>query len=460
MRQLEKNSLFLELLQGMNQKDFRQILRLSTADFWNVSKDDIRLLERLKKTPLDKQLVICERLNTKDRQAFSHQKKRIVDLMKDYILLNKCKKEKVLRDSIIAEFCSKKALDKNYNKAIKSYKKSLLERPLDIDTGFLHYKYYELLATHSRTQRVSKQEFFCMEKALNCFSKDSQLRLSVEKINQEKITNITYEGKKINIQLDYPLHIQTTYQQLFILIQGNDSDEAYHFLKNTMLQESFILSNDEWKSIHTHLMNYLTKQTNQGKESYYKDYLLFIEYAIKKDFFLQNSRIDYGRYRNTFLIYLMTSNNDISKARQFIQEYFSYVNHPNPQFVRDIHLVYLLLLDSLYEEAENNLNKIDYRKLIDVHLQVFYRKLQLMLIYFRREKSDLYFEDSLKNFRSFLYKQDSLKGKIGDKQTTKLDVCLNFASLIKRLYTGKLKDLNIQNTELATTDRLWLKMQI
>jgi len=220
------------------------------------------------------------------------------------------------------------------------------------------------------------------------------------------------------------------------------------------------LSIIEWKTIAIHLMNHAIYSLNRGNTHLIEDYLQLIEYLLSKDYLLHNNRLDYGRYRNIILVYLIGSSNNFKKTSAFIDTYSSFLAHPHPHAVKAIHLVYVLLLEGNHKKAEDDLRLIAYGQLIDPHLRVFYKKIELMIFYLKGKQTILGFESSLKNFRTFISNQYPPRGKTKDIQKTKQDICLTFARLIKKLYSGNLKNSDLEKEVIAITDKIWLQNQI
>lgn len=298
-----------------------------------------------------------------------------------------------------------------------------------------------------------------MKESLQRFFIDNELRLIVEETNQKKITGTEMPLKKDFMPIKHPNTIQEIYFYFYKLLQNGKDTQAYDYLKNLFLQGKEPLAMSEWQTICIHLMNYTVQKLNKGIKNYNKDYLLFTDISLSKGYLFQNNLLDHGRYRNIFLNYLIAAPNNLEKAATFLKQYADDLNHPYKDVVKEIHLVYLLILKDQYQQAEENLSKISYVYLLDLPLQIFYKKLQLMLAYTLKE-SRYSFDLLLKNYDNFIRNQYRLRGKGNDQQKIKREFCLNFAKLIRRLSLEKFTYLDLQKFPPTTSDIIWFERQL
>ncbi|MGH1337236.1 MAG: hypothetical protein ACRBFS_14025 [Aureispira sp.] len=447
-----RKELLLELLGLFGRQDFLRLENFAQLGLWKINKEDQLFLSKLAKNPHQyERLYELEKANSSG--SFKQRKGNIVKLIEDYILLLESRKEEneVNRSLQLLNFYNQHRLESNYKKQLKKVEKSIDSKPRDKDTSLLKFRYHEIQATNSRIYRQKMPELEEMNMHLLSFFTENNLRLASEAQTQKETINCKY---KIDNFLEFlPVNsctlVACIYGNIYNLWALLASQTNYTFLKNTIQNKASNISQELFKTIHTHLMNYCIKQMNLGIPRYASEYLFYIQSLTDKRLLLERGRLDYGRFRNTIIAYLIESPTNFIQVDEFIDYYKDLLDLPYRMDIVKINSIYVSAFKKKYTERYSDLLALKNTRL-DLHHKIMLEKLDLQFTLMLGKNTTNLLEKKIINFKTFLNKKRSeLEGG------KKLKVSLSFAKCIESMMTGDLTLKEIEETELALTDKIW-----
>lgn len=451
-----KRDLLLELLGLFERKDFVHLSALAQSNLWVINDKDQQFLNKLAENP-HRYEQIYEKEKANNSNGFNQRKRNIVKLIEDYILLleNRKSKHEANRSLQLLNFYNQERLINNYKKQLKKVEKGIDNRPLDKDTSLLLFRYYEVKATNARIHRQSMDELEKMNTHLLSFFVENNLRLVSEAKTQKEIINSKYKVNNFFKFLPFKVNtlIKDIYDNIYQLWTAPNPQANYDFLKYTIQNKASIISQELLKTTHTHLMNYSIKQMNRGNHKYASEYLFYIKSLVGKNLFLERNRLDYGRYRNTIISYLIESPTNFMQVDEFIDVYKGVLDLPAKmeKAIININSLYVASFKKEYEKSHQELLALTDQNL-DLHHKIMFKKLDLRLMVMLSNQTET-LERKVINFKLFLNRQNQLGAK-------KLKVTIGFAECLHKMALNNLTLKEIQETELALTDKIWFLTKI
>lgn len=452
-----RKELLLEILGILDRQDFLRLKNLAQLDLWKTNKQDQQFLSKLADNPHQyERLYELEKANSSS--SFKERKANIVKLIEDYILLLENRKEasNVNCNLRLLNFYNLHRLESNYRNRLNKVQNAINNQPSDKDTSLALFRYNEIKATNSRVHREPMKELEEMSKHLLSFFIENSLRLTSEAATQKEIINYEYDINELFQLIGFKSStlVKEIYENIYHLHIDAEAKERYHYLKNIIIDRESEISEELLNTIHVHLMNYSVKNMNKGNPKYASEYLFFIESLNKRNLLLERNRLDYGRYRNVIISYLIVSPKNFARVDGFIKNYKNILNVPSNTYLSivKINSLYVSSFKKEYDKAHQELITLGDSDL-DLHHKIMFKKLDLRLMIMLANKTST-LEKKITNFNTFLNRQGQLKN------SKKLKVTLGFTKCMYKMLNNKLTHEDIQETELALTDKIWFLTKI
>lgn len=460
---MDEKTLLLELIEGFSSREITQMKKLIDAEYWNLKQEDKAFLLKLFRVSVKNRTKYCRQEERKDGQNFKYKNVRLTKFIKDYILLLTHKKENSIQEQLqLAEFYNNRGLDKIYKRTTTMLQKQLEEAPQDLDTSLYQFHLYEMQATRSRNRHEPMPELPKMIWALNQFYKEQKHRIFCEFQSQKQGINVSYtEDTTTGIVQELLYHLEA------LISKPNQEKKSYLYLKKHIFEEAHKSGINIQKMIYIHLINYTIEKINVGCYFYAQECSALIQLMMEKKIYVENKRLDYARFRNTILIYLIEKPKDTDRIRTFIETYFPYLDALYPDTISSIYHIYLLMVDRQLDEAEEALaflNRNQWSTIEDLFHKIQVKKLQLQIMYLQylnkkshpviyevkivQDKTQI--DAALKRFNAFTIRQDKLKNN------GLLELCRTFAKLLRRqTFYGDVTKEQVETTKLALSDKVW-----
>lgn len=445
-----KTEELLATLRSLSPKERKKFASLIESKYWQLSQDyKAFFLELLEKKQAARK-ALCEKEEKKSGRNFRSKRKKLAELTEEFIAMIMLSKDAISKKLALATFYSEKKLETNYQRKIKAVRKEIDKAPTDLYTAFHEYRRQELIATKVRAVQKSKslvKATASMAEMLERFYRENNWRLKCELRNLELTSN-----KSVN------LSTQKSYlAQVFELIFNMHNDEtplSAHYLslkKRIQLPDFSKLSADVRKTVLLHLINYATRRINHGKKNFAKDYLDYLEIFINQGFLLENGYLDYPRYHNTILAYLVDDRHDMQRIDAFVKKYSPHVlQEERFHLMRQILSAYIAIFKNPKENIDEWIEELRQAGL-DIVYKVILTKLEFKVAYDQDDYENM--ENKLRSLQRFAKKKE-----LPSEKEESLNSFIQLATaLMKRELT--LEKIENHPDFLSALDKTWLSFK-
>lgn len=409
-----KDTKFLELLQGLNEKNFKRLGDFLRSPFFNKTQSLLLLYNYLQKI-----FPYFDRFDVDyvSSHIFGNSKKenkvrglitefsKIVE--KFYIQISIEDNQLLLNNSLL-RFYSENNMTRNFEAQSKKIS-NLMPNDFDKDENFYFNNIMtELSRFHFKLERNEEK----LPDDIQTVSDNLDLNFVITKLNMlhflyyyrksnhksEADLNFSneiikyIEGNSKNLKRDHPI-VYLKYLVLMTIAKPNE-EEYYYELKSFVFSRMTNLSLTNAEYFISALMNYTLEKCNEGVKKFQQERFEIYRLTEKSFIFKKLPFVNHIDFQNAISASIAVNN--IKFAEQFL---FDYKNKLITEFKKDtigLAKAQILFAQKKYDEALNLINKIDYLN------SIFYLKSKILQskIYYKQGETNAqyYLIDSVKHY--------------------------------------------------------------
>ncbi len=384
-----------------------------------------------------------------EKKNLSRQKKNLSNILselycflKEYLILEKIKRDTLLKDKQMLEILKVRKLDDIYiaesNKMIEKLESKPTKNIWD---------YYDLMKLnhdcfyHPDTRKINVKidSLDLAMQNLNTFAISAKLKMACEMQNRRNILNGRYDKhisqdiiEDCQTKLDDISDTGILYLLLLMMIKGQDDNTIFELLKNILLEEKVELNFDDKLIALSYLINYASAKIKKGNSSYYGQAFQLYKFGLSHKILANENQISSTMFNNVVRI--------ACKLKQFEwkDKFITYWKSALPPGVRDS-TVGLASADCLFEQKkfEDVIGALISVQFHDVFFALRAKSLILKSHYelFQDKKNKVYDnENFVLDFTNAFSKYLTRNKKIG---STTQKSYLNFIKFVQKIVKNK-----------------------
>lgn len=356
------------------------------------------------------------------RKTLQWNDKKLTDRSSQLLhLLGQCLSiEALLNDPLeqqlqLMDIFEEMGLEKHYQSAKRQAQKALENIPHK-GLAFLGQQ-FRLLQLEDQAQetyqRKHKPSLQAAADALDSFYLANKLDYILEMTSAGSVLDIPYE-----VRLAEPVKHWSTqapfageplidlFRVTLKLIEEPTEEAHFNQLRALLSEHQSTIPESTLKHLYTYLLNYCTSQiTKHGNAQYYQHYLDINTGLIDQGLILEEGQLLPWRYSNLITVGLRTG--QLEWARQFLDNYRSYLPPDDNENTYNYNLAHCLYYEQKSDEALLLLLQLDLR---DPLLAVAAKNLTAK-IYWESDQLELLLT-FLENYRLYIYRQQLAKSKL------------------------------------------------
>ena len=385
---------------------------------------------------------------------------RLLKTLEQFILLYSLEEDPVLSHLLIAQFYNDRGLQKHVNHSIKK-----AEQENDNNKGrFLNFYLYKFWLNElkiSIRKHMNKPIRVVDELIphLKKFFDIQKVRLLGAEIHETHMMGKPDEDpaqRRKELEQDALATLQNVnsrevelYKYRLLMALRKGEEEAYQNAKKLINDQSLKLNHVEREESIEVLMNYCTAQTNGGKRTYAKDYILFLEMLDEMDCLLDN-----GYLGRSFLVNAIVNgiiSGQFEWAKQFLETKSRYLkdsNHVSEQpykaFLQGTIALYEGELDKCLEFLNQFMSADIYTR--DVKIKVGADRSLLKVLFLKREFEVV--RSKMRTVEKYIKSQKALSNTWKDHN-------LVIINIIKHLFKHEKEEA--RKLPISPLDAIWLE---
>tara|TARA_B100000674_G_C37636502_1_gene821310 strand:- start:161 stop:736 length:576 start_codon:yes stop_codon:yes gene_type:complete len=186
-----------------------------------------------------------------------------------------------------------------------------------------------------------------------------------------------------------------------------------------------------------------------------------MKFQVDNDFLVVNSFVHDRSYKNIIEVAIRAK--EFIWAEKFLDSYIQYIPSEDKSMIYNYNQANILFAQGDYKGAQRNLTFVNFK---DVFYQLAYRSLQIKI--YLETKDTLSVESSVKNFKSYLKREDSLAEIQKNSYTSFLKYILKLSRIFDKRVHYSREELTVKVSELSKeiesekqlADKKWLIKQI
>lgn len=339
-------------------------------------------------------------------------------------------------EELLFDFLADVEIDKGYNKDTSlPYSEVLQDKSYSLDAFYVFNKLQIYIEMSVRERLISvkyKKTFF------------DEIRAFIE--------NRPNEFSK------YPsLHL---YLRLIDLFTEEFTREEFNVFLNSIKENIDVSPRSEITNFIQHSINHCIKKVNNG-EDYIQELFNIMKFQVDNDFLVVNSFVHDRSYKNIIEVAIRAK--EFIWAEKFLDSYIQYIPSEDKSMIYNYNQANILFAQGDYKGAQRNLTFVNFK---DVFYQLAYRSLQIKI--YLETKDTLSVESSVKNFKSYLKREDSLAEIQKNSYTSFLKYILKLSRIFDKRVHYSREELTVKVSELSKeiesekqlADKKWLIKQI
>lgn len=237
----------------------------------------------------------------------------------------------------------------------------------------------------------------------------NKLQIYIEMSVRERLLSATYKKtffKEIRAFVEnrseefskYPsIHL---YLRLIDLLSQEFTKKEFDDFFNSIKKNIDVSPRSETINFIQHAINHCIKKVNNG-EDYIQALFNIMKFQVENDFLVANSFVHDRSYKNIIEVAIRAK--EFIWAQDFLDAHIKFVPGEDKTMIYNYNLANIFFAKGDYKSAQRNLTFVNFK---DVFYQLAYRSLQIKIQL--ETKDTLSIESSVKNFKSYLKREESL----------------------------------------------------
>jgi len=395
-------SQLVELLKTFSKKEIRDCKKWLNSPFHNQRQDVVELFEYFfykkyieKEKKLEKEVVFSYLF---PKQKYDDAKIRqtmyfLLKFVEEFLVYDYRTKEEITNKITLAKiYRERRHLNKYAQKATNTAYEQLEKQP-HRDCEFHQSEYMikrEEMEFALEANRYGAQKFMASMEAFNLnYAANKFKDLCITQSDKDVIIS-KKEQQIINSLADYIADIDYTsypavviFQKLYDILRYPDHDKFIELKQIVISNLRYFNSKDKW-NIFLSIINYCTRQMNQGQKQYSREAFIFYKIGIEDHFFIRDGLL----YRYLFRNIVSTGLNlkEFEWVEQFIDNYQTYLSDDHRENYTTFCLADLYYHRKEYDRAMQFLAAYEYD---DILLNLNSRVMLIKMYYERNEVNSL-----------------------------------------------------------------------
>ena len=302
--------------------------------------------------------------------------------------------------------------------------------------------------------------------ALYVFNK---LKIYMEMSVRERLLNVKYKKtffKEIREFVENRPKEFSQYPSIYIYLRLIDllsqefTREEFNDFFNSIKGNIDVSTRSETTNFIQHAINHCIKKVNNG-EDYIQELFNIMKFQVENDFLVVNSFVHDRSYKNIIEVAIRAK--EYIWAQEFLDSHIEFVPGEDKSMIYNYNQANILFAKGDYKGAQRNLTFINFK---DVFYQLAYRSLQIKI--HLETKDTLSVESAVKNFKSYLKREESLAEIQKNSYDSFLKFILNLTRIIDKRNQYSKEELRIKlnevndkiKSEKQLADKKWLLKQV
>jgi hypothetical protein len=296
----------------------------------------------------------------------------------------------------------------------------------------------------------------------------NKLQIYIEMSVRERLLSVSYKKtffKEIREFVEnrseefsqYPsIHI---YLKLIDLLSKEFTRDEFADFFNSIKGNIDVSPRSETTNFIQHAINHCIKKVNNG-EDYILELFNIMKFQVENNFLVVNSFVHDRSYKNIIEVAIRAK--EYIWAKDFLDSHIKFVPGEDQTMIYNYNQANIFFAKGDYKAAQRNLTFINFK---DVFYQLAYRTLQIKIQL--ETKDTLSVESSVKNFKSYLKREESLAEIQRNSYNFFLKYILNFTRILDKknhfskeeLETKLMEVKESLTSEKHLADKKWLLKQ-
>lgn len=408
-----KGKKLIELLQTMDEEEFRHLRKALKSPLWNTDFNIEKLYAHLKKfyphfqaaSLSDEKIFAAVYGSAFDDYKLRRLLSSFYSIVLKYLTFLELNQRPKLAQRLKLKMLERRNIYSQFEKETQERIKALKEMPYrDVEYYSemleLNYDYYFHPLTQKHT--LSDEMLNNLSDYIDRYFALMKLRIGSELKNREKLFSESYEIGLMK-ELDQILQqgfIEETpifklYYYLIQLYKPESNYESFLQLEQTFFSSLSLIRRDDSLLVFQQLLNYVIQQINSGEAQFYSSLLQMYQVGLEKGFLIDKARMSEATFSNIVLVGCHEKAFDWTQ--QFIVGFVSYLDESVRQDTYTHSLVLLHYYWKEYDQAWKILNEYKFSETFQLRT----RMIMIRMLFEQFMADSSYFEVLIAQLQAF-----------------------------------------------------------